>query len=320
MAPKSILVTGANGLIGFELVKRLRSEGRNVVAVDRTVSDVRAIERNAFELEIGDIHRLHDLALKFEIDAIAHCGGVSGPMLGRDNPAELFRVNVGGTVDVAELARQTAMRQGSCRLAFCSSLTVYGDNAADNIAEDTKLLTSNCYALSKVAGEAIIRGYTHEHNVDGVILRIAGVYGPRRRTACVIRLMVDDALAGRATRLSFGKQFARQWVHVDDVVQGIAKALDAPAPSRRVYNISGGINPYIEEAARILREFLPGAEIELGLGIDPDDISLGLLSIQAAKEDLGYEPKVSLRVGIERLVASIRLEASHGSSAAKAAV
>ena len=308
MAPRSIMVTGANGLIGFDLVRRLRSEGRDVVAVDRSVSEVRAVTDKAFELEIGDVHRLHELAARFQIDAIAHCGGVSGPMLGRDNPAMLFRVNVGGTIDVAEVARQAAAVRGSCRLVFCSSLTVYGNQPGDGIDEDHPLLARACYASSKVAGEAVILSYAADHGVDGVVLRIAGVYGERRRTMCVLRVMVEDALAGRETRLPFGKGFPRQWVHVDDVVQGIVRALDARDPKRRVYNISGGVNPHIDEAAALVRELLPGADIVLDEGPDPEDVTLGLLSITAAREDLGFAPAVPLRAGIERLIAGLRRE------------
>ena len=306
MVPHSILVTGANGLIGFDLVRRLTSAGRRVVAVDRSIAEVRAATDEAFELEIGDAHRLHEIAARFDIDAIAHCGGVSGPMLGRDNPAMLFRVNVGGTVDVAEVARQVAARRGSCRLVFCSSLTVYGDQPQDGIDEDHPLLTRTCYASSKVAAEKIVLSYAQEHRVDGIVLRIAGVYGPRRRTSCVLRLMIEDALSGRATRLPYGQGFPRQWVHVDDVVGGIVGALDAADPKRRVYNISGGVNPTIDEAADLIRRLIPGADIDLQAGPDPEDITLGLLSIEAARADLGYVPQVSLRAGIERLITTCR--------------
>ena len=308
MAPRSIMVTGANGLIGFELVRRLLSGSRNVVAVDRSVSDVRAVTARAFELEIGDVHRLHELATRFEIDAIVHCGGVSGPMLGRENPAMVFRVNVGGTIDVAEVARQAAALRGFCRVVFCSSLTVYGNQPDDGIGEDHPLLARSCYASSKVAGEAVVLSYAADHGVDSVVLRIAGVYGERRRTSCVLRVMVEDALAGRPTRLPFGKGFPRQWVHVDDVVQGIVGALDASNLKRRVYNISGGVNPHIDEAAALVRELLPGADIVLDAGPDPEDITLGLMSIRAAREDLGYAPAVPLRAGIESLIAGLRRE------------
>lgn len=305
---KSILVTGANGLLGFDVVKRLVAENRQVVAVDRSISEVRAITPNSFELEIGDIHKLHELAARFNIDAIAHCGGVSGPMLGRDNPAKMFDVNVGGTIDMAEVARQITARGSNCRLVFCSSLTVYGNQPADNITEDQALRARQCYASSKIAGEAIVLSYAEEHAVDAIVLRIAGVYGPRRRTSCVLRLMISNALENKTTHLPYGKGFPRQWVHVDDVVNGIVLALDARDPSERVFNISGGINPTIDEAAAIIREIIPTAEIQLDAGADPEDVTLGLLSVTAARRDLGYFPTVSLRDGISRLVQAIKDE------------
>jgi nucleoside-diphosphate-sugar epimerase len=303
---KSVLVTGANGLIGYEVVKRLIGSGRRVIAVDRTVSEVGLLTGDAFPLEIGDQHKLHELAARFEIDAIVHCGGVSGPMLGRDNPAALFNINIGGTVDVAEVARQRTALGHPCRLLFCSSLTVYGNQPQDDIRESNPLLTRQCYASSKVAGEAIVLSYAEEHQLDAIVLRIAGVYGPRRRTSCVLRLMIENALAGKATYLPYGQGFPRQWVHVDDIASGLILALDVEAPSERVFNLSAGTNPTIDEAADIIREAIPNADIRLDPGADPEDITLGLLSIDAARQVLGYQPAVTLKDGVHRLIQSIK--------------
>ena len=310
----NVLVTGANGLIGFDVVKRLRSLGRTAVAVDRSVAEVSALTDKSYELEIGDAHRLHELAWRFDVDAIVHCGAVSGPMLGRENPAMVFRVNVGGTIDAAEVARQIAVRRGSCRLILCSSLTVYGDQPADGITEDAPLLTRTCYASSKVAAEAVALSYAEEHGVDSVVLRIAGVYGPRRRTSCLLRSMIEDAFAGRATRLAYGKGFPRQWVHVDDVADGIVLALDAEDRRGRIYNLAGGVNPTIDEAAAIVRELVPGADIELAEGPDPEDVTLGLLDIEAARRDFGYAPRVDLRTGVARLAADLRAKRVAGAA------
>jgi UDP-glucuronate 4-epimerase len=199
---------------------------------------------------------------------------------------------------------------------FCSSLTVYGNQPADGITEDYPLLAQGCYAASKVAGEAVVRSYAEEHDVDAIVMRIAGVYGPRRKTQCILRAMIEDGLNHRPTRLGFGKGFPRQFVHVDDVVQGILLAVDANAPAARVYNLSGGVNPNIDEAAELVREFVPSADIELQPGPDPEDVTLGLLSIEAAKRELRYAPSVSLRDGIARLVTSIKSEVRTGAGPA----
>ncbi|SHG36130.1 UDP-glucose 4-epimerase [Kaistia soli DSM 19436] len=305
MISKSTLVTGANGLLGYEVVRRLVAESRTVVAVDRSIGEVATLTDQAFELEIGDVHKLHEIAARYEIDAIVHCGGFSGPMVGRDNPALMFKVNVGGTLDIAELARQIALRSGRCRLVFCSSLTVYGDQPADDITEDFPLSPRQSYPSSKIAGEAILSAYAAEHGVDAIVLRIAGVYGPRRKTSCVLRRMITDALQGRPTHLPYGMGFPRQWVYVDDVVAGILLALDVETRPSRTFNISAGVNPTIDEAAAIIHELIPTADITLDEGPDPEDVTLGRLSIAAAQRELGFKPGVPLRQGIARLVEAI---------------
>ena len=303
-----VLVTGANGLIGYEVVRRLAAAGRRIVAADRTLSEVGRLTHDAVPLEIGDRHRLHEIAARFEIGAIVHCGGVSGPMLGRDNPAGMFDINVGGTIDVAEVARQRTLSGHPCRLVFCSSLTVYGDQPQDGITEQHPLLTRQCYASSKVAGEAVVLSYVAEHGLDAIVLRIAGVYGSRRRSSCVLRRFVTDALQGKPTHLPYGQGFPRQWVHVDDIARGIVLALDVEAPLERVFNLSGGVNPSIDEAAAIIRAALPSADITLDPGPDPEDITLGLLNIDAAGTVLGYRPEISLEDGIGGLIQAISEE------------
>jgi UDP-glucuronate 4-epimerase len=302
---KTILITGANGLIGYELARILHAAGDCVIAVDRTVEDIRQHVKSAFELGIGDVHKLYDLVTDFGVTDFIHCGGISGPMVARDNPAQLFHVNIGGTTDMAELARQTARRTGSARLVFCSSLTVYGDHPEDGITETTRVGNHQAYAASKIAGEAVTLAYANDYGVDAIVMRIGGVYGPRRKTSCVIRLMVENALRGRPTRLPFGKGFPRQWVHVEDVARALALAVNVKQLRQRVYNLSGGVNPTIDEAAALVREFVPGAEIDLAAGPDPDDVTLGLLDIGAARRDFGYEPKISLRDGIRQMIEHI---------------
>ena len=90
------------------------------------------------------------------------------------------------------------------------------------------------------------------------------------------------------------------------MADGIVLALDADHRKGRIYNLSGGVNPTIDEAAAIVRELLPGADIKLAEGADPEDIWLGLLDIGVARDDLGYAPKVDLRTGIADLIDTIR--------------
>ena len=249
MAPRSIMVTGANGLIGFDLVRR--PPGR------------RPRRRGGRQI---DLRRPSGDGSGPSSSRSATCtGSTSLPRASRSMPSLIAAgspdpCSAGTTRQCSSgstwVARSTSPRwrgraaglRGSCRLVFCSSLTVYGNQPDDGIGEDHPLLARGCYASSKVAGEAVVLSYAADHGVDGVVLRIAG--GVRRAPQDELRA---SAHGGGCARRETDAHALRQGLPAAvgprrrRVVQGIVGALDASHPRRRVYNISGGVNPHIDE-------------------------------------------------------------------------
>ncbi len=204
MASGAIVVTGSAGLIGFGVAARLAREGRTVIGTDR----IQPREDGGFpstDSELTDVHKLHAIC-SGEIAAIVHCGAVSGPMLGRDNPHAVIETNVAGTANLLEIARQRGVR-----LVFCSSTSAYGNTAAglDPVSEDAPLAADDVYGATKASGDILTRAYVAQTGLDAAVLRFSWVYGPRRRTTCVLREMIQDAQAGRATTLPYGRGFTR---------------------------------------------------------------------------------------------------------------
>src|SRR3978361_1830524 len=159
----NILLTGAAGLIGMALRDAFRARGDHVAAIDIT----------RFE---G-----HDA-----VEAIVHCGAISGPMLARGRPLDIVRANIDATALLLDLAREHRMR----RFVFCSSISVYGDVGPGRIDETTPLLPSSVYGASKAACEQLIHGFAAEYGLDGVSLRIGRVYGPYRRADCHLGTLI----------------------------------------------------------------------------------------------------------------------------------
>ena len=153
------------------------------------------------------------------IEAIIHCGVVSGPMMAKGQPLLVVDVNVGGTAMLLDLARSHAMR----RFVFCSSISVYG--SALLITEDTPLRPTSVYAATKAACESLVGAFAAEYGLDGVCLRIGRVYGPYRRASCHLGSIIRDANAGRPTQIPADPQFAYHYVHVEDVAGAIGAAL-----------------------------------------------------------------------------------------------
>lgn len=295
MSQDCILVTGAAGLIGRTVLARLRHDDRAAIGIDLRPKPGQPDVETA---DLTDIHRLHAIAARHDVTAVIHCGAVSGPMVMIDNPYGIIQANVVGTSNIIELARVRAMR----RVVFCSSASAYGPTPAPAdgglLAEDTPLRPSSVYGATKAACEQLIGGYRRQHGLDAVAIRLCWVYGPGRTTDCVIRTMIEDAQAGRPTRLPFGEDFHRQFIHVDDAVAALLAALDAPVCDGAAYNATDGAFGTLGEIAALASRLLDGADITLAPGPDPLDDAQHRFDISAIERDLGFAPRITLEEGI----------------------
>lgn len=294
------MVTGAYGLIGHEVVLQLRAAGEHVIATDQLGTAPADAGFDAVALDIAGVEQLSSFLADHKVSAIVHAAGISGPMLARDDPYRIGSVNTGGTLDLLEAARRSSVG----RFIYLSSVGVYGATDDGVVGEDHPLRSLSVYGASKIAAEAFVRAYGARHGIGTVILRPCWVYGLRRRTECVIRRMVGDALAGRPTSLPFGGGFPRQFVHVGDVARAIVLSLRTPLPGL-ILNISDGTRHTIDEVARLIASILPQAKIDVAPGPDPDDDYLGLLDIAAAAERLDWRPSGGLEHGLRTYLAEI---------------
>ena len=308
MSEAAVLVTGCNGFIGGAVARRLAAEGRPVIGMDR-VPPGEDTPFPAVQADLGDVHRLYATLIEHRVDRLVHGGALSGPMLARDNPHLMFEINVRGTMNVLEAARVTGVR----RVVFLSSNMAYGEHPVDvPVTEDAPLRACDPYGSSKICGEAILRAYAAGHGLDGVSLRLAGVYGPGRTTDCLIRLMLENALAGRRTSLPYGAGWYRQYVSIEDVVEAIVRALDRERLPQPAYNVSGGSHLTLEEVAAVIASVVPGVEVDLGPEPHPMDYRLGPFDLGASERDLGYRPRVDLRAGVAAYAEWLKASADRG--------
>lgn len=299
---RPILVTGASGLIGRVLVERLLATGRPVLPVDR----VPVAEDAGYAVtiaELTDVHRLHALVAS-GVDGIIHCGGISGPAVGRDHPAGVAAVNVGGTVNLLEAARLCGVR----RFVFCSSIVAYGPTpAGQELVDETAPLTAiaDVYGASKAAADLLVRAYATQHGLDARIGRIGWVYGPRRRTPSVLGNMMRSGLEGRPLVLDHDGAYPLQLVHVDDVVGGLLTLYDAAEAAGRAFNITGGTQTPMTALADLVAAALPGTDVRFTAGkVLPADHQ-GHFSLDAL-QGLGWRPATSLAEGVASYAAWLK--------------
>ncbi|MGO8833464.1 MAG: NAD-dependent epimerase/dehydratase family protein [Roseiarcus sp.] len=295
-----VLVTGAYGLIGHEAVLALRTAGFEAAPTDILTERPADAAFEASPLAISGVEPLSQFLKTHRIEAIVHAAGVSGPMLGRDRPHAVLSTNAGGVLDLYEAARLASVR----RFVLLSSASAYGETGEKPVDERTPLEATDAYGVSKICSERIARAYAG-HGVDTVILRPCWVYGPRRRTACVIKAMIGGALVGQPTRLPYGAGFPRQFVHVADVAEAVVAALTSAEGVQSAFNVADGRRYQLDEVAQLVGERLPAAQIHMASGPDPDDVICGPLDISAAKAKLSWRPTIDLPTGIDRMIVEL---------------
>lgn len=300
MTLRRVLITGAYGLIGHETVLTLKAAGLDVVPTDILSERPTDAAFDASPLAVTGVDSLRRFLAENSIEAVVHAGGVSGPMLAKNDPHVILSTNVCGAIDLYEAARLASVQ----RIILISSAGAYGETGDTEVGENAPLRANDVYGVSKIVSERVAQTYA-QYGVETVLLRPSWVYGPRRRTTCVIKTMIGDALSGRPTHLPYGTGFPRQFVHVTDVANAVAAALTTSQGIQSAYNIADGLRYLLDEVADMVRERLPDAQIDLADGPDPDDVICGPLNIAAAKSALGWEPTIDLATGIERMIVAL---------------
>ncbi|SNR53516.1 NAD-dependent epimerase/dehydratase family protein [Puniceibacterium sediminis] len=288
-----VLVTGAGGFIGRHLVRALMDRGTPVIATDVGVLPP-AAGVESYSADIRDTLR-HAPAMA-RCGAVIHCGGISGPMLLADNPAEVIDINVRGTTGLLSLARDFGLR----RFVGLSSVSTYGftpDGGRPPVTEEAPLSASNAYGTSKAAADLILQSFATQHGLSATALRAGWVYGPGRVTDALIQPVVRSA-HGERYELSEGGDHLLQFVHVADVVQAILLALDAKTLPSPAYNIDGDEVLTVREIVRLIAALAPGTSASVGPGLLPGTEVQGRIETDKARRELGWAPAIPFGSGL----------------------
>ena len=305
------LVTGGAGFIGSHLVETLLAVNARVTVIDnfdpfypraQKLSNLAAACRHPnFRLVEGDICDSRELrTIAAPYDCIVHLAGKGGVRPSINDPLTYQQVNVAGTQNLLEFARQCGVPQ----FIFASSSSVYGVNPNTPWSEDDHVLRPiSPYAGTKLSGEFLGHVYSHLYGIRFIALRFFTVYGPRQRPDLAIRKFAEMILAGRPIPFFGDGSTSRDYTYVDDIIAGIRAAIDYRASSYEVINLGNNRAITLSEMVHTIKTALNRKALLDLRPQQPGDLPHTCASLVKARELLGYNPTTSFSDGIARLVA-----------------
>lgn len=336
---KTVLVTGAAGFIGSNLVKRLYSDVENVTVIGidnmNDYYDVRLKEARLEELSaqpsfvfvrgsIADKTVITEIFEQYKPQVVVNLAAQAGVRYSITNPDAYVESNLIGFYNILEACRHSYDNgaAGVEHLVYASSSSVYGSNKKVPYSTDDKVDNPvSLYAATKKSNELLAHAYSKLYNIPSTGLRFFTVYGPAGRP--------DMAYFGFSNKLREGKTIQifnygnckRDFTYIDDIVEGVVRVMQKapdkatgedglPLPPYAVYNIGNNQPENLLDFVTILQEELIRAGVlpedydfeahkEL-VPMQPGDVPVTYADTSALEQDFGFKPSTSLREGLRK--------------------
>lgn len=318
LSGRSVLVTGAGGFIGGHLVSRLVREGASVRALVRynsrnergTLDWLEPEEVAGVEVVLGELRDVESVrAAVAGVEVVFHLGAQIAIPYSYVNPRDFFEVNVLGSLNVAQAARDA----GVARVVHTSTSEVYGSARTVPITEDHPLEPQSPYAASKLGADKLMDSFHRAFELPVTVLRPFNTYGPRQSARAIIPTIISQALAGGTIRLG-SLHPRRDLTFVEDTVAGFLAAATAPEAVGRTIQLGTNEAVSVGELVTQVGEVLGR---ELTVETDPDrirpaasEVELLLSDPRLAGEVLGWKAATPLAEGLRRTIEWIEQNAA----------
>ncbi len=320
-----ILVTGASGFIGVNVVKCLAEKGYSILGTTRRKNGPGPLVDDYLEglgdrvnwitLDLRDSGKVTNIGEDHDLGGIIHAAVFTPASreLEQTRSRDILESNLMGTVNTLELAKDACVG----RYVYISSSGVYGStgNPDESVPESSPapyLQAGGFYRTTKIACERLTEYYGRIFPMTTTSMRVGAPYGcmerptaSRRRMGPIYRLL-ELILTERRDRLRVKElDYTRDWTFAMDTASCLVVGLETPAPISRLYNVTRGINSSLREILTAIKE-APGVDFEwkeVGKGENADfpesvGIRRGPLNIEKARSELGFEPRYDLKRGI----------------------
>lgn len=334
---KNILVTGAAGFIGSNLIKRIYREVplASIIGIDNMNDyyDVRLKEFRLKELSeyktftfvkgnIADKKLIEEIFEKYRPSVVVNLAAQAGVRYSITNPDAYIESNLIGFYNILEACRHSydAGREGVAHFVYASSSSVYGSNKKVPYSTEDKVDNPvSLYAATKKSDELMAHAYAKLYNIPSTGLRFFTVYGPAGRPDMAYFGFTNKLKNNEKIRIFNYENCKRDFTYIDDIVEGVIRVMKKapdrktgkdglPVPPYRVYNIGKGTPENLLDFVQILSEELIRAQIlpkdydfeahkEL-VPMQPGDVPITYADTSALEKDFEYKPGTDLRKGL----------------------
>ena len=258
-----IAVTGGAGFVGTNLVRRLLSEGHEVVVIDDFSTGLKS-NVSGLDCQIKEISFVDEVSLDQSTNGcewIFHLGARGSVPRSIKNPQATFEVNTRGTLNVLNAAR----KHGS-RVVFSSSSSVYGRNLELPKREESWMAPLTPYAASKLSGEALVQSYAESFEIPAVTFRFFNIFGPWQRPdhdyAAVIPKWIWKALRNEEIEVFGDGNQSRDFTYVDTVIEVLMTTLKREFSYPTPINLAFGNNINLNQLIDQLRVLYPNLQVK----------------------------------------------------------
>lgn len=314
-----VFVTGGGGFIGRELVKKLLANGFDVVCFD--VGEQLSRHSAFFEglrrypgLTVVHGTILDRIRLQTSMigaDAVVHLAAMLGVQRTEENKLRCLETNVTGT----DIVLSAAVFAGVGHVVFASSSEVYGEPSTNPIKETHDTKGKTVYAISKLAGEELTKGY-HQlfPKMNYTIARFFNTYGEGQVAQFVLSRFVKRVLEGKSPQVFGDGTQKRSYGHVDDVTDGLLAIIGNPVAYGKVYNLGNSSQLYSirELGEKVIQVLAPTSGLKVEVrgdfnGADRNharEVFSRYCDASLAQAELGFNPKITVEEGIRRIAAA----------------
>jgi nucleoside-diphosphate-sugar epimerase len=302
------LITGIAGFIGSTLASTLVEQGHEVRGIDNlstgnleNLADI----RHAISFEQTDLCDMAGVRAACEgIDFVLHQGALASVPRSVKDPQTSHESNINGTLNLLIAARDAKVR----RIVYAASSSAYGDQPTQPKHEEMPPMPLSPYAVQKLTCEYYIQSFYRAYGLEGVCLRYFNIFGPRQAAdspySGVIAQFIYKMMAGETPTIFGDGLTSRDFNYVDNAVSANLLACQAPSDvaTGRVFNVGTGRSHTLNEVYATIAEHL-GFKGKPNYGPErAGDIKHSLASIERARKELGYEPKIHFHEGLKKTV------------------